>query len=150
MQSFQRHWSPLFFISRSSSFSVIHVNNAVERKSRLCWCCFLSLKFRVALSALTPKGAGAWNAKFHPSLHEGVDKRTDVQTIFSEPKFLGCIDNQIFLPMVLRYKLNFKDNYWFFWKFSFFKYLHLKCFKFSLKITHFTSLYLNSTCFTVQ
>ena len=26
-----------------------------------------------------------------------------VRTIFSEPKFLGCIDNQVFLPMVLRY-----------------------------------------------
>ena len=26
---------------------------------------------------------------------------TYIQTIFSEPKLLGCIDNQIFLPMVL-------------------------------------------------
>ena len=26
-----------------------------------------------------------------------------VRTIFSEPKFLACIDNQVFLPMVLRY-----------------------------------------------
>ena len=26
------------------------------------------------------------------------------RTIFSEPKFLGCIDRQIFLPMVLPYE----------------------------------------------
>ena len=29
--------------------------------------------------------------------------RTYARTILSEPKFLGCIDNQIFLPMVLRW-----------------------------------------------
>jgi len=29
--------------------------------------------------------------------------RTDVRTIFSELKFLGCTDNHIFLPMVLRF-----------------------------------------------
>ena len=39
----------------------------------------------------------------HPGLHEGVDVRTcSVRTILPEPKFLGCIDHQIFLPMVLR------------------------------------------------
>ena len=26
------------------------------------------------------------------------------QTIFSQPKFVGCLDNQILLPIVLRYK----------------------------------------------
>lgn len=35
---------------------------------------------------------GAWNAKFH------------VQTILSEPNFLGCINNQFFLPMMLRFE----------------------------------------------
>ena len=40
---------------------------------------------------------------FIPGVHEGLDVRTDGQTIFSELKFLGCIDNQIFLPMVLRF-----------------------------------------------
>ena len=35
--------------------------------------------------------------KFHPILHQAVD----VRTILSEPKFLGYIDNQTFLPMVL-------------------------------------------------
>ena len=51
----------------------------------------------------TAEIASIWNAKFHPGIHEGVDVRTDVRTIFSELKFLGCIDNQIFLPMVLRF-----------------------------------------------
>ena len=34
-----------------------------------------------------------------PRLHEGVDKRTvyNVQTIFSKPKFLGCISLPNFL-----------------------------------------------------
>ena len=47
----------------------------------------------------TAEIASIENAKFHPGVHEGVD----VRTIFSELKFLGCIDNQIFLPMVLRF-----------------------------------------------
>ena len=42
---FQRKWSPLFFISRSSSFSVIHVSvdikNNLEKDSTLLLC-FLS------------------------------------------------------------------------------------------------------------
>ena len=40
----------------------------------------------------TPKRTSAWNAKFHPGLHE---VRTHIRTILSEPKLLGCIDNQI-------------------------------------------------------
>ena len=31
---FQRNWSPLFFISRSSSFFVIHVNVDIKSKSK--------------------------------------------------------------------------------------------------------------------
>ena len=83
-----------FFISRSSSLSVFHVKADIRIKSKkrvgfvgvvvYLW----NSGFRVALSALTPKGAGTWNAKFHPSLHERVDKRTDVRTIFWEPNFL--------------------------------------------------------------
>ena len=105
-----------FFISRSSSLSVIHVKADIRIKSKkrvgFVGVVFYHWNSVWLLSALTPKGAGTWNAKFHPSLQELVDKRTDVRTIFSEPKFFGCIDNQIFLPMVRRYKLNFNDNYW--------------------------------------
>ena len=57
---FQRNWSPLFFISRSSYFSVSHVNLDInldikmeERRSRFCCCGFfslpLSLKVQVAM-----------------------------------------------------------------------------------------------------
>ena len=38
MLFFQRNWCPLFFISRSSSFSVVHVNeeiNKVKSKERI-------------------------------------------------------------------------------------------------------------------
>ena len=44
-------------------------------------------------------GAGVEMQNFTPAYMRGF---TYVRTIFSEPKFLGCIDNQIFLPMVLR------------------------------------------------
>ena len=37
---------------------------------------------------------------FHSSLHEGW---MNVRTILSEPKFLGYIDKQIFLLVVLRW-----------------------------------------------
>ena len=50
-------------------------------------------------SALPPKRAGGWNAMFHSCLHEGW---MYIRTILSEPKFLGYIDKQIFLLMVLR------------------------------------------------
>ena len=97
----------MFFISRSSSCSVIHVNeeNKIYAKERLVsvivvvvvvvvvFCSLLKSRWPCDLS---PKLVGASNA------HEGVDVLTFVGTIFSEPKSLGCIDNQIFLPMVLR------------------------------------------------
>ena len=101
----------MFFISRSSSCSVIHVNkdNKIYAKERLVsvivvvvvvvFCSLLKSGWPCDLS---PKLVGASNANFHPVLHEGVDVLTFVGTIFSEPKSLGCIDNQIFLPMVLR------------------------------------------------
>ena len=44
-------------------------------------------------------GAGVEMQNFTPAYMKGF---TYVRTIFPEPKFLGCIDNQIFLPMVLR------------------------------------------------
>ena len=101
----------MFFISRSSSCSVIHVNkdNKIYAKERLVsvivvvvvvvFCSLLKSEWPCDLS---PKLVGASNTNFHPVLHEGVDVLTFVGTIFSEPKSLGCMDNQIFLPMVLR------------------------------------------------
>ena len=102
----------MFFISRSSSCSVIHVNedNKIYAKERLVSVIVVVVVVVVFCSLLksgwpcdlSPKLVGASNANFHPVLHEGVDVLTFVGTILSEPKSLGCIDNQIFLPMVLR------------------------------------------------
>ena len=39
---------------------------------------------------------------FSPAYKKGLDVQTYVGAILSEPKFLGCIDNQLFSPMVLR------------------------------------------------
>ena len=51
----------------------------------------------------TPETRGSLETQnFTPAYMKEVDVRKDVRTIFSESKFLGCIDNQIFLPMVLR------------------------------------------------
>ena len=47
---------------------------------------------------LPPKRVGVMR-NFNPAYMKGW---TDVQTILSKPKFLGCIDNEFFLPMVLR------------------------------------------------
>ena len=134
-----------FFISRSSSLSVFHVKADIRIKSKKR-VGFVGVVFYLWnsgwLSALWRQKARVLEMQnFTPAYMKGW---TNVRT------YGRFFENQIFLPMVLRYKYNFKDNYWIFWKFSFFKYLHLKCFKFSLKITHFTSLYLNSTSFTVQ
>ena len=46
---------------------------------------------------LTAKTRVSEMRNFNPSLHE----RVDVRTILTEPKFLGCKDNQIFLLMLL-------------------------------------------------
>ena len=103
---FQRNWSPLFFISRSSSFSFIHVNVdiKIQSKERIG---FVVVVFFLPKSpgghAIHPRDARVLETQnFTLAYMNGVNVRTDVGTIFSEPKFLGCIDNQIFLPMVLR------------------------------------------------
>ena len=95
----------LVFIPRSSFFSVIHVNVDIKisrRKESALLLLFLSQKVREGMR-FTAETPGPWNAKVYPGLHEEVDVGTYlVRTIFSEPKFLGCINDQIFLTMVLR------------------------------------------------
>ena len=108
MLFFQRHWSPLFFISRSSSFSVIHVNVDIKIKSKerivFVVVVVLYLKVRVAMR-FNAETRGYLKCKISPRLTPmGGHTYGRLRTIFSEPKFLGCIDNEIFLPMVLRYK----------------------------------------------
>ena len=84
MLFFKQNWSDLFFISGSSSFSVL------ERKNQLR-CCFVSLKVRVAMR-FTAETRGY--LKYHPGLHEGVNVRTDdflrtkISWMYSLPNFL--------------------------------------------------------------
>ena len=110
----RRYWSPLFFISRSSSFSVIHVNVEIKMtlKERIGLVVFLfCLKVWVVISLRTadafpvvaplrsqarwlcdlpPKCEGTWNAKFQSGLHEGMDVGTySVRKILLKPTFLG-------------------------------------------------------------
>ena len=88
-----------FFISRSSSFSVIHGNVDIEIKSKeriafvVVVVVFLSLKSGW-LCDLPPKRALLEMKNFTPGY---IKVWTNVRTIFSESKFSGCIDNQIFL-----------------------------------------------------
>ena len=91
-----------FFSSGSSSFSVVHANVDIKL-SRMKDSASLLLFF----ISKGPGGCAIYrrNARvskmqnFTPAYLKG---EKDVQPIFSEPKFLGCIDCQIFLPTVLR------------------------------------------------
>ena len=95
---FQRNWSPFGFFSRSSSFSVIQTLKLSPKKE----------------SAFVTKRPGSYaiyrrNARvlemqnFIPAYTKRwTHVRTyPVRTIFSEPKFLGCME-YCFLPFVLR------------------------------------------------
>ena len=94
----------LCFLSLASSFSVIHVSLDIRIKSKEpIGFVVVSFFLKSPGGYAAPKRAGIWNAKFQSGLHEGVNVRTcSVRTILPEPKFLGCIDHQIFLSMVLR------------------------------------------------
>ena len=105
MFSFRRNLSPLFFISRSSSFSVIHVSVDIKIKSkkRLGLVVVFRLSKNPGGRAIYPQNAQVSEVRnFNPGLHERVDIRSFVRTILIETKFLGCKDNHIFSPMVLR------------------------------------------------
>ena len=92
------------FIPRSSFFSVIHVNVDIKIKSKKRIGFVVVVLITKILGGYSNYRENAWvieMQKFHPGLHEGVDVRTDVRRIFSD-QILGRMDNQIFLPMVLR------------------------------------------------
>ena len=92
-----------FFISGSSSFFVIHANKDIKinSKERIGFVVVVFyLKKSGWLYDVPPNARVLEMQNFTPAYLNGW---TYVGTICSEPKFLGCIDYQIFLPMVLRY-----------------------------------------------
>ena len=99
---FQQNWSPLFLISHSSSFSVIQVKVHLQtlKLSQKKELALLLLFFiSISLGGYAIYHQNRWMQNFTPAYMKGW---MHIRTILSEPKFLGCIDNQIFLPMVLR------------------------------------------------
>ena len=90
-----------FFIPSCSSFSFIHVNVNIKISRRKESALLLLLLF---FSSKSPDSYAIYrrNARvFETQNFTPAYIPTDVRTIFSEPKFQGCIGNQIFLPMVL-------------------------------------------------
>ena len=91
--------SPLIFISRSISFFVIQVNVDTEIKSKervgTCCCCFCLYIGREAMGFTAEINARLLEMQnFVPSYMKGwtYERTYPLRTIFSEPKFLGCID----------------------------------------------------------
>ena len=99
------HWSPLFFISRSSSFFVIHVNVdiKIKLKERIGFIVVFFISKSPGGYAIYRRNARVLEMQnfISPYITWWTYVRT-YGTILSEPKFRGCIDNQVFLPMVLR------------------------------------------------
>ena len=52
-----------------------------QKNNNACAAHFYVHFFAIVLH-LPSKRTGAWNAKFHPGLHEGVDVHTDAWTIY--------------------------------------------------------------------
>ena len=103
---FQQNWSLSLQLFRCYPSQCASVDIKIKLKERIGFVIVVFYLYRFGqLCYLLPKWVGA---KFHPSLHEGVEVRTDrrwtyyIQMILSEPKFLGCIDKQIILSTVFR------------------------------------------------
>ena len=104
---FHRNWLPLFvYLSLQLLLCYQHQGrheNLVKRKTlgtRLRSCLFLFLKVRVAMQFTTETREYLTCEILPLSYMKGW---TYIRTIFSEIKFLGCIDNKIFLLKVLRF-----------------------------------------------
>ena len=93
----------LQFTFTSVAARISHFLTAAIKKTPLC--CFVVVIFSlITLLAMrfTAEMGACLKCKISPTWR--VELRTYVWTILSELKFIGCIDNQIFLPTVLRYK----------------------------------------------
>ena len=104
---FQRKWSPLVFISRFSSFPVIHVNVDIKIKSkeRIGFVVVVFISKKPRSYAIYRRNARMLETQnFILAYMKGWTyvRTYPIRTFFSEPEFLGRIDYQIFLPMVLR------------------------------------------------
>ena len=111
MLFFQRNWSPLFFtLALALSLSSMSIKRIKfnRKKEPALLLLFLSLKVREAMrfTAETYRNVRVLEIQnLIPAYTKGwtyVGTYAS-RTIFSEPKFLGCIDCRIFLPMVLLY-----------------------------------------------
>ena len=106
-------FSFLVFLSLALAISLLSTSVWTLKSSRkkepaLLLLVFSSLKVRVAMR-FTAETCGCLKCKISLRL-TWRGKRTSVQTIFSEPKFLEYIDNQMFLPIVLRYAQRARTN----------------------------------------
>ena len=91
----------VFYLSVSSPFSVIHVNVDIKIKSkkRMAFLLFFISKGPGGCAIYRQNARVVEMQNFTPAYMKGW---TYVRTIFSEPKFIGCIGNQFFSLMVLR------------------------------------------------
>ena len=110
MLFFKRNWSPLFFLSLALAFSLLSTPIQTVKLSRKKESASLLLFF----ISKSPGGYAIYcrNARVHVLEMQNFTpaymrrwtylRMYSVRTIFPEPKFLGCIPYQIFLPKVLR------------------------------------------------
>ena len=99
---FQRTWSPLFFISPSSSFSFIRVNVDIK----IQWKEIIGFVVVVFFLSKSPGGHAIYprNARvletqnFTPAYMNGMDVRTDVRTIFQNQNFLDALITKFSCP----------------------------------------------------
>ena len=97
----QRNWSSLFFLSLALALSLLSTQTLkLSRKKELASLLVFFISKSLGGHAIYCRNARVLEMQnFTPPYMKGW---TYVRTIFSEPKFRGCIVYQIFLPMVLR------------------------------------------------
>ena len=95
MLFFKRNWSPLFFISVSGSFSVVHANVDIklsQMKDSASLLFFSISKSPAGFTIYCRNTRVLEMQNFTPAYMNGLDARTDVlrtDDFYSEPKFLG-------------------------------------------------------------
>ena len=108
---FRRNWSPLFFtlaLALSLLSTTMQTLKLSRKKESALLLLFLLLKVREAMRFTAETCRNVRVLEMQNFIAAYMRGWTYVGTyasrsIFSEPKFLGCIDYQIFLPMLLLY-----------------------------------------------